>query len=94
MKLHYSPGIPLRLNVSKPKKKEAFLLLKKRAKYKKDVYYLSKKGNLKEAAKNLYYTLRKIKKLKFKSIAVEKIKNQGIGKTINDRLLRASKYHG
>ena len=94
MKLHYSPGIPLRLNVSKPKKKEAFLLLKKRAKYKKDVYYLSKKGNLKEAAKNLYFTLRKIKKLKFKSIAVEKIKNQGIGKTINDRLLRASKYHG
>ncbi len=94
MKLHYSPGIPLRLNVSKPKNNEAYLLLKKKGKYNKNFYYLSNKGNLKEVAKNLYYTLRKIKKLKFKSIAVEKIKNQGIGKTINDRLLRASKYHG
>ena len=28
--LHYSPGIPLRTNVKKPKKNEAFLLIKKR----------------------------------------------------------------
>jgi len=46
---------------------------------------------LKEAIKNLYRTLRKIKKDNFKSLAVERIKNQGLGKTINDRLLRASK---
>ena len=56
-------------------------------------YYLSKKGDLKEAAKNLYTTLRKIKKDNFKSLAVEKIKNHGLGKTINDRLLRASKFN-
>ena len=28
----------------------------------------------------------------FKKIAVEKIPNKGLGKTINDRLKRASKY--
>ena len=51
-----------------------------------------KKGNLKEAAKNLYSILRKIKKSKYKSIAVTKIPNFGLGKTINDRLTKASKY--
>ena len=53
---------------------------------------LNKNGNLKEAARNLYTTLRKIKKDRFKSIAIEKIPNKGLGKTINDRLLRASKF--
>ena len=28
--LHYSPGIPLRMNMKKPKKDGAFLLIKKR----------------------------------------------------------------
>ena len=90
-KVHYSPGIPIRLNIKKPKKQEAFILIKKRKYFKKNFYYLSKKNNLKEAAKNLYKTLRKIKKNKFKSIAVEKIPNIGFGETINDRLIRASK---
>jgi len=90
--LHYSPGIPLRINVKKPKKNEAFLLIKKRKVTLKDYYYLTKKNDLKEAAKNLYSTLRKIKKNRYKTIAVEKIPNIGIGKTINDRLNRASKY--
>jgi len=92
-KIHYSPGIPIRLNVKKIKKNEAFLLIK-RSKIinKSNYYFLSKKGNLKEAAKNLYTVLRKIKKDNYKSIAVGKIPNKGFGKTINDRLLRASKF--
>ena len=61
-KVHYSPGIPIRLNIKKPKKQEAFILIKKKKYSKKNFYYLSKKNNLKEAAKNLYKTLRKIKK--------------------------------
>ena len=92
LKIHYSPGIPIRLNVKKIKKDEAFLLIKKSKTNKKNCYFLSKKGNLKEAAKNLYTILRKIKKDNYKSIAVGKIPNKGIGKTINDRLLRASKF--
>ena len=92
LKIHYSPGIPIRLNVKKIKKDEAFLLIKKNKINKANYYFLSDKGNLKEAAKNLYSTLRKIKKDKYKSIAVSKIPNKGFGKTINDRLIRASKF--
>ena len=90
--LHYSPGVPLRVNVKKSKSNEAFVLIKKRNINSKNYYYLSKKKNLKEAAKNLYSILRKIKKDGYKMIAVEKIPNIGIGKTINDRLNRASNY--
>ncbi len=91
-RIHYSPGIPIRLNVKKIKKNEAFLLIKKSKIKKSNYYFLSKKGNLKEAVKNLYTILRKIKKDNYKSIAVDKIPNKGFGKTINDRLLKASKF--
>ena len=90
--LHYSPGIPLRMNVKKPKKKEAFVLVKKRKANHKNYYYLSKKNDLKKSAKNLYSLLRKIKNDGYKMIAVERIQNKGIGRTINDRLNKASKY--
>ena len=90
--LHYSPGIPLRMNVKKAYENEAFVLIKKRKISYKNYYYLSKKNDLKEVAKNLYSLLRQIKKDGYKMIAIEKIKNIGIGKTINDRLNRASKY--
>ena len=90
--LHYSPGIPLRINAKNSKKNEAFVLIKKRKTTFKNYYYLSKNNNLQQSAKNLYTILRKIKKDGYKKIAVEKIQNKGIGKTINDRLSRASKY--
>ncbi len=90
--LHYSPGIPLKMNVKKAKKNEAFILIKKRKMTSKNYFYLSKKNNLNEAARNLYSCLRKIKNKKYKSISVEKISNKGIGRVINDRLLRASRY--
>ena len=91
-KTHYSPYIKLRLNVSSPNKKEAFVLIKKKKKNSKNFFYLSKNNNLKEAAKNLYKTLRIIKKRNYKSIAVEKIPNKGFGEVINDRLKRASYF--
>jgi L-threonylcarbamoyladenylate synthase len=91
-RLHYSPGIPLRMNVVKPKKNEAYILLSKKKIISSNYFYLSKKNDLKEAAKNLYSFLRKIKKEGYKSIAVEKIRNIGIGQSINDRLKRASKF--
>ena len=89
---HYSPYIRLRLNIKKPNRNEAFILIRKRKKMNKNYFYLSKKNNLKEAAKNLYKTLRYIKKRKYKSIAVEKIPNKGFGEVINDRLKRASNF--
>ena len=51
---------------------------------------MSKNKNLKQAAKNLYKILRKIKNKNYKSIVVEKIPNIGFGEAINDRLKRAS----
>ena len=90
--LHYSPGIPLKMNAVKPKQDEAFMLLKKRKIKLNNHYFLSTKGDLNEVAKNLYTCLRKIKNKGYKSIAVEKIPNKGLGKTINDRLYRASKF--
>ena len=90
-KLHYSPGIPISLNKIKPLTDEAFILIKKRKLSDKNYFYLTKNQNLKEAAKNLYKTLRMIKKKKYKKIAVEKIPNKGLGQAINDKLIRASK---
>ena len=89
-KLHYSPGIPIKLNTLKPKNNEAFILIKKRKKSYKNYYYLSKTKNLKQAAKNLYKILRMIKNKNYKSIVVEKIPNIGFGEVINERLKRAS----
>jgi L-threonylcarbamoyladenylate synthase len=91
-RLHYSPGIPLRINVTKPKIDEAFILIKKRKTKLENYFYLSTKNDLNEAAKNLYSFLRKIRNKGYKSIAVEKIPNIGLGKALNDRLTRASKY--
>ena len=91
-RLHYSPGIPLRMNITKPKNNEAFIIIKKRKNKLKNYFYLTTKNNLDEAAKNLYSCLRKIKNKGYKCIAVEKISNKGLGKAINDRLQRASRY--
>ena len=90
--LHYSPGIPLRMNVTKPKNDEAFIIIKRKKTKLKNYFYLTNKNNLDEAAKNLYSCLRNIKNEGYKSIAVEKIPNKGLGRAINDRLRRASKY--
>ena len=91
-KLHYSPEIPIRLNIKYPRQNEAFILIKKRNFSDKNYFYLTKNQNLKEAAKNLYKTLRLIKNKNFKYIAVESIPNRGFGEAINDRLIRASKF--
>ena len=91
LKRHYSPGIPMKLNSIKPDYKAAFIVFGKKYKMKKNMFNLSKNSNLKEAAKNLYKILRKIKKLKYKKINVVKIPNKNIGIAINDRLKKASK---
>ena len=90
LKLHYSPGIPVLMNKTFPKKDGAFITLGKKFKDRKDNFNLSKNNNLKEAANNLYKIMREISKKNYKSIAVCKIPNFGIGRAINDRLRKAS----
>ena len=91
MKRHYSPGIPIVFGKKKISSNHAFIVFGKKYKNRKNYFNLSRKGNLKEAAANLYKTMRKIKKRKYKKIFIDKIPNRGPGLAINDRLLRASK---
>ena len=90
LKLHYSPGIPVKMNKKSAKKNEALLGYGKNFKKTKNYFNLSKNGDLKEVANNLYKTMRKVKKRNFNSISVMKIPNKGIGKAINDRLRKAA----
>ena len=90
LRLHYSPGIPVKLNRKNAKKNQALIGFGKKFKVGKNYFNLSKKGDLKEVANNLYKTMREIQKRNFKSIAVVKIPNTEIGRAINDRLRKAS----
>ena len=80
------------MNVTKPKNDSAFVLIRRRKTKLHNYYYINTKSDLNEAARNLYSCLRKIKSKGYKSIAVEKIPNRGLGMAINDRLYRASKF--
>ncbi|MCM2302368.1 MAG: L-threonylcarbamoyladenylate synthase [Flavobacteriaceae bacterium] len=53
---------------------------------------LSCDGNLNEAAQNLYHALHLMDDKNLKVIIAEKMPNEGIGKSINDRLTRASHH--
>ena len=90
LKRHYSPGIPIKLNQKRAKKNEAFIVFGKKYKKGKNIFNLSYKSNLNEAAKNLYKTLRLIKSKNYKMICVSSIPKNGIGLAINDRLKRAA----
>tara|TARA_B100000989_G_C19511438_1_gene459273 strand:+ start:514 stop:1461 length:948 start_codon:yes stop_codon:yes gene_type:complete len=91
MRKHYSPGIPVIIGKNPYKKDQAFIVFGKKFKNNPNFFNLSKKGDLKEAAANLYRIMRMIKKNGYKKIFVSKIPNLGPGIAINDRLIRASK---
>ena len=91
LKRHYSPGIPMKLNQKEVKNNEAFIVFGKKYKKAKNIFNLSRKSNLNEAARNLYRVLRLIKKKNYKMIYVSSIPKTGIGLAINDRLSRAAK---
>ena len=88
---HYSPNLPIRLNVLDVKKNESLLNFGSNT-LKSNIceYNLSPNGDLIEAGKNFFNYLHLIDKSKCLCIAVAPIPNYGLGKTINDRLIRAS----
>ena len=87
---HYSPNIPLRINVNKVLEGEVLLNFGKNdLKSKVFELNLSVSGNLNEAGKKLYDYLHQLDKQEYKGIAVAPIPNNDLGKTINDRLIRA-----
>ena len=88
---HYSPNLPIRLNVLKVRRGESLLNFgKNNLKSLICEYNLSLSGDLGEAGKNFFNYLHLIDKTKCKGIAVAPIPNNGLGRTINDRLIRAS----
>tara|TARA_Y100001970_G_C14036464_1_gene751353 strand:+ start:93 stop:1046 length:954 start_codon:yes stop_codon:yes gene_type:complete len=91
LKKHYSPGIPIKLNQKCAKNNQAFIVFGKKYRNGKNIFNLSKTSNLREAARNLYKTLRIIKQKNYKMIYVTKIPFKGIGLAINDRLIKASR---
>jgi L-threonylcarbamoyladenylate synthase len=56
-------------------------------------YLLSEKGDLDEAAKNLFAVMRQLDQLKLNEIVAIKFPDEGLGKAINDRLRRAAAGH-
>lgn len=84
---HYAPKNILRINVEKPEADEFYIGFGKID----GVLNLSKSGDLKEAAENLFAFLRLAdKQAKSGKIAVAPIPTSGLGLAINDRLTRAS----
>ena len=82
---HYAPKVPLRINAIHKRNDE--ILLGFGPDYEEP--NLSKKGNLVEAAANLFSFLSIYEK-KGKKIAIAPIPNNDIGRAINDRITRAS----
>jgi len=90
--LHYSPGMPIYMNREKATKDGALITFGNKNYSNHNTFNLSTSGNLIEAAKNFFNTLRLIKNKKFKSISINKIPNKNLGKAINERLRRAAYY--
>mgnify|MGYP001811127720 CR=1 FL=1 len=85
---HYAPRARLRLNADSPSEGEAFLAFGPDAP--EGALNLSAKGDLLEAAANLYAFLRQIDSQGAAMIAVAPIPHTGLGEAINDRLARAA----
>lgn len=88
MERHYAPSIPLRLNAEKADPGEAFLAFGSTESL--GHANLSRLGDLKEAAANLFAMLRMLDQPDFSGIAIMRIPARGIGVAINDRLKRAA----
>lgn len=88
---HYAPSIPVRLNATHAEPTEALLAFGRAPKQgSAAILNLSVKGDLIEAAANLFAMMRALDKPDFTAIAVMPIPNEGVGIAINDRLKRAA----
>ena len=91
---HYAPRTPLRLDAQRVAAGEALLAfgptLAAGSENAARVLNLSQRGDLIEAAANLFSHLRALDAAGAKSIAVMPIPHDGLGEAINDRLARAA----
>jgi L-threonylcarbamoyladenylate synthase len=90
---HYAPRTHIRLNADSVEQGEALLAFGAPAKGKEQavaVMNLSARGDLNEAAANLFGYLRSLDARAARTIAVMPIPSHGLGEAINDRLRRAA----
>jgi len=87
MRRHYAPSVALRLNAKAPRAGEAYLGFG--AHDAQPGINLSPKGDMREAAANLFAYLRELDAAGL-PIAAAPIPQTGLGEAINDRLRRAS----
>ena len=86
---HYAPRTPVRLNVQRAEDGEVLLAFGA-AVSASNVMNLSTRGDLVEAAANLFSHLRALDAKGARGIAVMPIPDHGLGEAINDRLRRAA----
>jgi len=99
---HYAPRVPLSLIAlgaplprPQPRERIGLLLLKPRpAEGYATVEFLSRGGNLVEAAANLFATLRRLDSMGLERVIAESVPEQGLGRAIMDRLRRAATSAG
>ena len=88
---HYAPRLPVRLDATSARPGEALLAFGAEAPPGfAEVLWLSRSGDLAEAAANLFAMLRRLDRPEFSGIAVIPIPERGLGRAINDRLRRAA----
>jgi len=88
---HYAPSLPIRLDVIDARPGEALLAYGPDAPPGfAEMLWLSRSGDLAEAAANLFAMLRRLDQPSFSGIAVMPIPEHGLGRAINDRLRRAA----
>ena len=87
---HYAPRALLRLNAKAPREGEAWLAFGPDALEDARMLNLSPRGDLREAAANLFSFLRQLDETGAERIAVSPIPEKGLGEAINDRLRRAA----
>jgi L-threonylcarbamoyladenylate synthase len=88
---HYAPALTVRLAASSPREGEAFLAFGPFAPtYDGPLLNLSPRGDLAEAAANLFSALRRLDRSGAMGLAVMPIPEHGLGVAINDRLRRAA----
>ncbi|MBS0248313.1 MAG: threonylcarbamoyl-AMP synthase [Proteobacteria bacterium] len=87
---HYAPKAKLRLNATAPQPGEALLAFGPAADFGGITFNLSPRGDLVEAAANLFTQLRELDAAGAAAVAVMPVPNDGLGEAINDRLARAA----
>ncbi len=88
---HYAPSLPVRLDATSVASGEALLAFGPDApRGGAETRWLSKTGEVTEAAANFFAMLRALDRPEFSAIAVMPIPKAGLGRAINDRLRRAA----